>query len=89
MTTCTTASLRRGCRSNSFECCRCAKLSRKRLRLNWDFLRVTSALLTKLTFLCWSILLSKFFPPPEEHALKMRVSEVLQRIITGTVSQLG
>ena len=26
----------------------------------------------------------QFFPPPEEHALKMRVSEVLQRIITGT-----
>ena len=25
-----------------------------------------------------------FFPPPEEHALKMRVSEVLQRIVTGT-----
>jgi AP-2 complex subunit alpha len=27
---------------------------------------------------------SQFFPPPEEHALKMRVSEVLQRIVTGT-----
>ena len=26
----------------------------------------------------------QFFPPPEEHALKMRVSEVLQRIVTGT-----
>lgn len=26
----------------------------------------------------------QFFPPPEEHALKMRVSEVLQRIIAGT-----
>lgn len=26
----------------------------------------------------------QFFPPPEEHALKMRVSEVLQRIISGT-----
>ena len=56
------------------------------MRLNWDFLRVTSALLTKLAFFCWSIFVLKFFPPPEEHALKMRVSEVLQRIITGTVS---
>jgi len=26
----------------------------------------------------------QFFPPPDDHALKMRVSEVLQRIITGT-----
>ena len=26
----------------------------------------------------------QYFPPPEEHALKMRVSEVLQRIVTGT-----
>ena len=26
----------------------------------------------------------QFFPPPEEHALKLRVSEVLQRIVTGT-----
>eukprot|EP00964_Phaeocystis_antarctica_P126932 scaffold90611_cov51-Phaeocystis_antarctica.AAC.2 len=26
----------------------------------------------------------QFFPPPEEHALKMRVSEVLQRIVAGT-----
>ncbi|KAL1523477.1 hypothetical protein AB1Y20_018415 [Prymnesium parvum] len=26
----------------------------------------------------------QFFPPPDEHALKMRVSEVLQRIISGT-----
>ena len=59
------------------------------MRLNWDFLRVTSALLTKLAFFCWSIFVLKFFPPPEEHALKMRVSEVLQRIITGTVSLLG
>ena len=26
----------------------------------------------------------QFFPPPEEHALKMRVTEVLQRIVAGT-----
>mmetsp|Transcript_40767 Transcript_40767/g.67711 ORF Transcript_40767/g.67711 Transcript_40767/m.67711 type:complete len:987 (-) Transcript_40767:172-3132(-) len=26
----------------------------------------------------------QFFPPPEEHALKLRVSEVLQRIVSGT-----
>ena len=26
----------------------------------------------------------QFFPPPEEHALKTRVSEVLSRIIDGT-----
>eukprot|EP00322_Chrysochromulina_rotalis_P022706 CAMPEP_0115844158 /NCGR_PEP_ID=MMETSP0287-20121206/8689_1 /TAXON_ID=412157 /ORGANISM="Chrysochromulina rotalis, Strain UIO044" /LENGTH=666 /DNA_ID=CAMNT_0003297885 /DNA_START=53 /DNA_END=2050 /DNA_ORIENTATION=+ len=26
----------------------------------------------------------QYFPPPDEHALKMRVSEVLQRIVTGT-----
>ena len=26
----------------------------------------------------------QYFPPPEEHALKMRVSEVLQRIVQGT-----
>uniref|UniRef100_A0A7S4F9F0 AP-2 complex subunit alpha n=1 Tax=Chrysotila carterae TaxID=13221 RepID=A0A7S4F9F0_CHRCT len=26
----------------------------------------------------------QYFPPPEEHALKLRISEVLQRIISGT-----